>query len=156
MDDLEDLYFEIHDSGDLIRLEFAKPNKINDDSIDDWDKNWIRAKVIIKAGAFNGHYWADFMTTDFELFKRDIKKIDQDFNGIGKFETLEDQLNLSIKGDGIGHFELECIAKDNASFGSRLSFSLTFDQTELKRLINELDKIIKAYPIKGDMNIKNE
>jgi len=73
-----------------------------------------------------------------------------------RLEPLEGQLVLNIKGDGLGHFEVECATTDKPGNGGTLSFSLSFDQTELPRLINELDKITKAFPIKGDFNIKNE
>ena len=147
-------YFEIFDGGDLIRLEPYQTIKY--DSQLDWDKNWIKTKVTIKGGAFSGQYVADFMTTDFELLKRDIKKLDKDFNGTAKFESIEGQLSLNISGDGLGHFEVKCLAQDQAGIGTTLSFALSFDQTELTRLIIELDKITKAFPISGDMILKNE
>jgi len=151
---LTDLYFEICNAGEIIRLE---PIQASDDTSQlDWDRNWIRTNVTVKGGAFSGQYTADFMTTDFELFKRDIKNLDKDFKGIAKLEPLEGQLVLNIVGDGLGHFEVNCKATDQPGYGGTLSFVLSFDQTELARLINELDKITKAFPIKGDCNIKNE
>ena len=98
-----DIYFEILDGGDLIRLE---PIQAYDDT--------------------------------------------------SKLEPLERQLTLNITGDGIGHFEVKCVANDQPNYGGTLSFSLSFNQTELTRLINELDKITKAFPIRGDFSIKNE
>jgi hypothetical protein len=156
MENVSDLYFEIFDSGDFVRLEPIKPENYNDELQDDWDKNWIRTKVTVKGGAFTGQFFADFTTIDFEIFKRGIKNLDNDFTGKAKFETLEGQLTLNIEGDGIGHFEIKCFAEDRPGNGSRLSFNFTFDQTALARLINELDNITKAFPIIGNMNIKNE
>ena len=149
-----DLYFEIFDSGDLIRIE---PVQVYDDvSQLDWDRNWVRTKVIVKGGVFSGQFTADFMTTDFELLKRDLKSLDKDFKGTGKLEPLEGQLILNIIGDGLGHFEVNCKATDQPGYGGTLAFTLSFDQTELSRLINELDKITKAFPIKGDFSIQTE
>ena len=151
---MTDLYFEICDAGDIIRLE---PIQTHDNTSQlDWDRNWIRTKVTIKGGAFSGQYTADFMTTDFELFKRDIISLDKNFKGTAKLEPLEGQLVLNIGGDGLGHFKVKCKATDQPGYGGTLSFVLSFDQTELARLICELDKITKAFPIKGDFNIKNE
>lgn len=147
-------YFEIFDGGDLIRVEPYQTIKY--DSALDWDRNWVKTRVTIKGGVFGGQYVADFMTTDFELLKRDFKKLDKDFNATAKFDPLEGQLILSISGDGLGHFEVKCIAQDQPGYGGTLSFSLSFDQTELTRLITELDKITKAFPISGDMTLKNE
>ena len=151
---MSDLYFEIFDGGDLIRLE---PIQVYDDTSQlDWDRNWVRTKVTVKGGVFSGQFTADFITTDFELFKRDLKNLDKDFKGVAKLEPLEGQLVLNIAGDGLGHFEVKCKATDQPRYGGTLSFVLSFDQTELARLINELDKITKAFSIKGDFNIKNE
>ena len=151
---MTDIYFEIFDAGDIIRLE---PIQVYDDASQlDWDRNWVKTKVIVKGGAFSGQFTADLMTTDFELFKRDLKNLDKDFKGTAKLSPLEGQLIININGDGLGHFETKCNVTDQPGYGGTLSFSLSFDQTELPRLINELDKITKAFPIKGDFNIKNE
>ena len=83
-------------------------------------------------------------------------KIERDFKGTAKLEPLEGQLVLNIAGDGLGYFEVKCKASDQPGFGGTLSFSLSFDQTELARLLNELDKITKAFPIRGDFSIENE
>jgi hypothetical protein len=62
----------------------------------------VKTTVIVKGGVFNGAFSAGFMTSDFEFFKQQLKKLDNDFNGSAKFEPLEGQLILSIKGDGFG------------------------------------------------------
>jgi hypothetical protein len=151
---LTDLYFEIRDAGDIIRLE---PIQVYDDASQlDWDRNWVKTKVAVKGGAFSGQFTADLMTTDFELFKRDLKNLDKDFKGTAKLSPLEGQLILNIVGDGLGHFETKCNVTDQPGYGSTLSFSFSFDQTELPRLINELDKITKTFPIRGNFSIRNE
>jgi hypothetical protein len=129
-----DLRFEIRNTGDLIRLE---PFEINDD--------WISIKITVKSGAFGGQYNADLMRYDFEHLKQSLINLDNDFKGTAILEPLEEQLTLKITGDGLGHFETECTAMDQPGCGAQLSFTLNFDQTELKRLINELEKIINEF-----------
>jgi hypothetical protein len=149
-----DTYLEFTDAGDIIRIEPLSQSYPNGEL--DWDRNWIKTKVTVKGGAFGGQYVADFMTTDFELLKRGFKKLDKDFNATANFEPLEGQLKLNISGDGLGHFEVKCIAQDQPGLGGTLSFILFFDQTELAQLINEPEKITKAFPILGDMTLENE
>jgi hypothetical protein len=96
------------------------------------------------------------MTTDFELFKRQLKTLYTDLNGTATFKPLEEQLTLDIKGDGIGHFEADCVATPQPHTGESLSLSFSFDQTSLPNLINQLDIITKSFPINGDFLIKNE
>ena len=147
-------YFEISHGGDLIRVEPFQV--VTYGSAIDWDRNWIKTRIIIKAGVFNGQFVAEFMTTDFELLKRDLKKLYKDLEGEAKFEPREGQLKLNFLADGLGHFEIKCIAQEAISSGARISFELHIDQTELSRLINEIDIITKAFPILGDMTLKNE
>ena len=147
-------YFEIFDGSNRIRVE---PFKVTTyDSAIDWDLNWIKTRITIKAGVFNGQYIADFMTTDFELLKRDLKRLYKDLHGEAKFEPLEGQLILHLLADGLGHFEVTCIAQDQPGFGARISFKLHIDQSDLPGLIDEIDKITKAFPMVGDMKLKNE
>ena len=147
-------YLEFTDAGDIIRIE---PISLTYPKADlDWDRNWIKTNVIVKGGVFSGQFLAEFMTTDFEMLKQQLKKLDKDFNASASFEPLEQQLVLRIKGDGLGHFELECEASPEPHLGQTLSFSINFDQTEIKEYINQLDKITKSFPITGDFKIRND
>ena len=147
-----DIAFEVAIDGNLVRIENIQAPAKN--SLSDWDKNWLRTNVVIKTGAFEGQFSADFMTTDFERFKQEIKKLDGDFNGVAIFSGYEDYLELNIKGDGIGHFKIKGIANDGSS--NRLSFEMDFDQTLLNNLYDQLEAITKQFPIIGDLKIKNE
>jgi hypothetical protein len=118
-------------------------------------RNWIKTSITIKAGVSNGQFLAEFMTIDFELLKRDLKKLYKNLNGEAKFQPREDQLNLHFSGEGLGHFEIKCIAQEKIGLGARISVELHIDQTELPRIINETDKITRAFPILGDMKLKN-
>jgi hypothetical protein len=134
-----DIRFEIFDAGDLIRIEPLPLDYTENDK----ENEWIKCAVTIKGGAFSGQYLAEFMTYDFESLKSDFERLDRDFNGSAKFDPIEQQLVLQITGDGLGHFTVQCTASDKTGFGARLSYELSFDQTELKRLIHQLDQITK-------------
>jgi hypothetical protein len=149
-----DIFLEFTDAGDIIRIEpisltFPKANL-------DWDRNWIKTNVTVKGGVFSGQFVAEFMTTDFEIFKQQLNKLDNDFNASATFEPLEQQLVLKIKGDGLGHFEVDCEAKPEPHLGQTLTFSISFDQTQIKDYIRQLDRITNAFPIDGDFKITNE
>jgi hypothetical protein len=143
MENTSELIFEILDTGDLIRIE---PVQLNENSS---EKNWIKSKVTIKGGAFGGQYWAEFMTWDFEQLRSQFEDLYTNLTGSAKFEPVEGQLILEINGDGLGHFDVLCSAMDRTGLGAKLSFELSFDQTELKRLVLELDRITKVFPVNG-------
>lgn len=95
----EKISFEIG-GHNLIRLEPLQ--YLFTDSEHDWDLNWIKTRVTVKGGIFSGQYVAEFMTTDFEKLKRDLRRFDNgDFKGKAKFEPLEGQLVVEIEGEAL-------------------------------------------------------
>src|SRR4030095_3531937 len=102
----QEVYFEISSGSDIIRIEpfnWSHPNADND-----WDKNWIHSKITLKGGAFSGEFSCHLMSTEFELFKRELKTIYKNVSGTANFKTLESQIEITIRGDGFGHFKIEC------------------------------------------------
>jgi hypothetical protein len=152
MTEQQDIYFELFDAGDLVRLEPLE--FINYDSDIDWDKNWVKTQVTVKGGKFSGQYSGEFMTIDFEKFKQELSRLYNNLKGTSSFNDLEGYIELKINGDGLGHFNVEVKACDKPGiYGSELSFTMAFDQTELKELVNQLDRITKQFPIEGDVKI---
>src|SRR5688572_3782594 len=97
----DDFFFEITNGQDSIKIEplgLAHP-----DATGDWDKNWIQSRVTVKGGAFRGQFNCYLMTTDFELFKRQLKPLYDSLQGQAEFKTLEDQIGIICTGDGLGH-----------------------------------------------------
>jgi hypothetical protein len=155
MTERQDLYFELFDAGDLVRLEPIELIEYN--SKIDWDNNWVKTKVTVRGGKFSGQYTGEFMTVDFEKFKQELSGLYDNLKGSANFNDVEGFLELKIKGDGIGHFEVQVKACDQPGVnGSELTFAMAFDQTELKELVNQLDRITKQFPIRGDFQINNE
>jgi hypothetical protein len=154
MGQTRNLYIEFTDGGDIIRLEpvcLTYPT-----ATVDYDRNWIKTNVTVKGGAFGGHFIGDFLTTEFELLKRKIRVLANDFNAAVLFQATQGQLAMKITGDGLGHFELDFEASPEPHLGQTLSFSINFDQTEIDGYLRQLNKITTAFPISGDFNIRNE
>lgn len=145
----KEIYFELFDSGDFVRLKPIELMKYDSDI--DWDKNWIKTKVTVKGGKFSGQYSGEFMTVDFEKFKQELSRLYDNLKGSANFTDLEGYLEIKIYGDGIGHFEVNVKACDQPGINaSELTFNMAFDQTELKELVNQLDQITRQFPIEGD------
>jgi hypothetical protein len=150
----EETCFEMFDAGDIVRLE---PIELIDYGSDvDWDKNWVKTRVTIKSGKFSGQYKGDFMTVDFEKLKQELSRLYENLKGTADFADTEGYLELKIKGDGLGHFEVNVSACDQPTFGNKLTFTMAFDQTTIKELVGQLDRITRQFPIIGNFNIKNE
>lgn len=141
-----DTYFEIQDAGNYLRIKPIYRHSYNS-SDHDWDKNWIKVNIEIKVGSFTGNFLCDFMTFDFESFYNQFVLLYDDLNGSLEFSNLENNLELKIKGDGIGHFKLMGLAYDGYMYGeNKLSFRFDFDQTQIKEIEKGLYQIIKMYP----------
>lgn len=133
MNEFDELAFKLASNGDLILIIMKS---ITNDG-------WIESYVEIKAGGFRGSYRAAFMLYDFSVFRDQLKFIYDDLNGIAKFNSLENQLQINIKGDGLGHLVADCIAMEEVGYGNELRFELDFDQTYIPMLIRQLDSIIE-------------
>lgn len=145
----ETTFFEISECGNLIRIELIRLNYPNAEL--DWDRNWILGFVKVKAGAFSGEFKADFMTIDFINFKNEITNLYNKLDGIIMFQTLESQVGIKIVGDGIGHLNAKCVVMDNAGSGNKLEFEISFDQTHIPKILNQLEKITNKFPKFGDL-----
>ena len=140
-------FFEIFDSGDFVKVSPIK-YKYPDPSLD-WDRKWLDVEINVRAGAFSAKYNADLMIVDFESFKKGIQYLYSHLSGVAEFHCLESYLNINLKGDGIGHFEVDCKACDNPGYMARtLEFSMSIDQTQLMPLVRQLDAILLKFPFK--------
>jgi hypothetical protein len=113
-----------------------------------YDSNWVSARVEIAVGGFRGAYDADLFRADFPDFRDALTKLYSFASNDGKFETIENQLRIEIRGDRRGNFEATGVARDSSD-GNCLEFKLEFDQTYIPRMLAELDAIIAAYPVLG-------
>ena len=153
MTDTNETYFEINDGTDFIRIDVIKQNFPNTEL--DWDKNSVNCVISVKAGAFSGKFDADLMSTDFELFKKELEIVYENLNRTAIFEGIESQVTIRIEGDGIGHLKTRCWLGDYAGTGNELNCELNFDQTGLPKLIEQLDKITSEFKVYGKINEKS-
>jgi hypothetical protein len=118
------------------------------DSDIDYDKNWLNILVSLDSTIFKGRYQCNFQTNDFTNLKNDFEILDDNFKHPIGFFTREGQLDLKISGGGLGNFSIDCQA---GYYGHSLSFTLDFDQTQIKDYIRMLDGIVKAFPQVGNV-----
>lgn len=139
------LYFELKYNGDFLRIELL--NLAYPDSRLDWDRKWINSNASLKVGGFSGQFDCLLMTTDFDRFNKEFTPLYEKLDGTATFNTIEGQIEIKIKGDGIGHFEAVCRVMDFAGTGNTLEFRLNFDQTIIPELVNQLENITRTYPV---------
>jgi hypothetical protein len=151
----ENRYFELFVSGNYLRLTIIKHQFPN--AQDDWDKNILDVKVSVKSGAFLGELDTIFMTTDFESFKQQLRNLYINLNGTATFSGYEHSDMIKLRGNGLGHLNVECQLTESNIPLNELKFELDLDQTFLPSIINQINLITKEFPIIGDFSkIKNE
>ena len=116
---------------------------------DYWDGNWVKTTVRLSAGAFRGEYEADLRVDEFLGFRNSLAELYKTLKGEAAFSSMEQWLEIHIKGDGKGHMTAECVAKDCPGTGNYLTFDLELDQTDLPPILDSLNQILGKFPIKG-------
>ncbi len=108
---------------------------------------WISGEVSISAGAFSGSFPASFRSPDFPPFREQLETLFKTLEGIATFTTLEGQLELEFRGDGLGHIVVTGTARDNAGTGNLLNFETGFDQTYLPAIVAALKRVEAEFPV---------
>lgn len=108
------------------------------------DDNWIDVAIEIRVGAFDGRYTTQLFADEFQYLREKLPKLYSFEIHKMEFAAMEGQLSINIDGDRRGNFAARCEARDQGD-GNSLNFTLGFDQTQIPRMIHELDAIIKAY-----------
>jgi hypothetical protein len=100
-------------------------------------------------GGFRGAFRASLRTDEFVRFREQLGLLYENLDGRAEFQSMERWLSIRVSGDGRGHFEADCEARDDPSFGNALRFTLHFDQTELPVILRGLAALEEAFPVKG-------
>ena len=107
---------------------------------------WLPSNVAVRVGAYTADYPSDLDCWAFSRFHDELQSLYQRLVGTATFSTYERQLELTLTGDGLGHMAVAGVAMDSAGTGHRLTFRLQIDQTDLPRLISEVDEVVTRYP----------
>ena len=75
--------------------------------------------------------------------------LENNLAGTAEFSTMESQIELLLRGDGIGHVSVEGTVFDQAGVGNKLSFRLEIDQTYLPQIVRSLDDVLQRFPVLG-------
>jgi hypothetical protein len=135
--------------GDLeyLKVSVSEPQlrpEGEDEPRDYWDDNWIDVAIEIRVGAFDGRYTTQLHGDEFHYLREQLPKLYSFEIHKIEFSAMEGQLFINIEGDRRGNFAARCEARDRGD-GNSLRFTVGFDQTQIPRMIHELDAIIKTY-----------
>jgi hypothetical protein len=120
------------------------------DAQDKWDGNWLN--VTVHCGKDGGSVWAQGAILDavaLSRFKDELDRIHQTLTGVAVLESHEPNVKARVESsDRAGHLRVRVeITPDNLSQGHWFEFEA--DQSYLPPLIDQLDSVLRAFPVRG-------
>ena len=113
-----------------------------------YDDNWLRVRITVAAGAFEGSFDAAFLTSELVAFREQLSTLHSTLRGSAELRTLEEQLSLDCVGNGLGSVELRGVAFDRPGVGNRLAFKLALDQTQVGAALAQLEAVVSEFPVR--------
>ena len=107
---------------------------------------WLPSKISLSVGSFRGEFAADLDVWAFARFEKELRTLYESLKGTASFSTYEQQLELRLVGDGMGHVHVDGEAMDYAGTGNKLKFHLAIDQTAIPALLGDLAAISAVHP----------
>ena len=120
------------------------------DAQDRWDGNWLN--VVVHCGKDGASVWAQGAFLDsvaLSRFKDDLHRIYRTLAGVAVLESDEPNVKARVESsDSAGHLRVRIeITPDHLSQGHWFEFEA--DQSYLPPLIEQLDSVLKAFPVRG-------
>jgi hypothetical protein len=109
----------------------------------------VSCYLSVRAGGFRGTVAADLRTEEFVLFRDSVRRVHAELRGEAVFQTMEGWLEIHLIGDGVGHFKIEGEVRDSPGTGNTLTFHLSCDQSDLPKVLRDLDALVAAFPVVG-------
>ncbi|MCZ7644729.1 MAG: hypothetical protein M5U26_05490 [Planctomycetota bacterium] len=123
------------------------------DASDYWDGNWLNTDIELSAGAFRAQYVACLRVDELTRFRDQLTELYNTLDGQAVFDSMEPWLSISVKGDGLGHFNVDCVAMDNVGVGNKLDFSLCIDQTQIPGILVGLNQALEQFSLIGNRDV---
>jgi hypothetical protein len=114
------------------------------------DRNMLAVNATVVAGRFRGFLETQLRTDELARFRDIIREMYKRLRGEWHQEFLGSGLDFKIKGDGLGHFTMTCVADDSPGMGNELTFEIGFEQTAIPEMLKALDRVISNFPVRPD------
>lgn len=112
-----------------------------------WDINWLDANVRVSALGFEADYSTNLRTDELQSWYDALVPLKNSTGNEAKFSSMEEGLLLNCVIRRTGRFDCKGIAKDDT--GNSLEFLLSADNQVLYDVLNQLERLLKDYPVIG-------
>jgi len=107
--------------------------------------DWLIAMVNFSNKGFSASFKISLMLHDLYTFLDQLKSFQKLLKGNAALSNIEDNLNVTLSTDGIGHIAINGILQHTYNPDLKLFFEINSDQTFLPDLISECTKILEHY-----------
>ena len=109
----------------------------------DLEHGRLYCAINIKVDRFSGDITADYEHRDFVKLQSDLTNLHEALSRTAILNHRDEQFVLEFEGDGLGHITISGTAFAYPTYGNKLDFSLSIDQSHLPELIMQLQNINK-------------
>ncbi|MFA6903570.1 MAG: hypothetical protein WC236_10850 [Gallionellaceae bacterium] len=106
---------------------------------------WVQVDASLVVEGFHGSIQPMFEITDFIRFASELQRVYDSLSGQAIFDSRERQLFFTATGNGRGTVTIEGHAYSQATFGNKLEFNLSIDQTFLPKPLAVLNQISQEW-----------
>jgi hypothetical protein len=117
---------------------------------DYWDGNWLMSSVDLVVGPFQGTVPASLRAEELAAFREQLGVLHQSLTGAAVLDSMEAWLHLTVAVTSSGAVQVTGRARDRLGRANELLFHLDdLDQSDLPRIIEELDEVGTFFPVIG-------
>ncbi len=133
-------------SSDFLTIEVLR-RKFPQGGSTHWDENLLETPVEVHIGGFEAHVIAEIRTDELRNFRDELALLYENLEGDARLYVLQNWVDLTFHGDGLGHIHMRGTITDNPGIGNVLKFELRIDQTFLPEIILQLDNMNAEFPV---------
>jgi hypothetical protein len=131
-------------------LTLVVKRRLSPDGTNYVDRNMLAVNATISAGRFRGFLETGLRADELARFRDSLRDMYGQLRGDWYQEFLGSGLEFRTQGDGLGHFDMTCVADDEPGMGNKLTFGIYFEQTEIPNMLEMLDEVISNFPVRPE------
>jgi len=119
------------------------------DSEHAFDRNQVAVQLDLLIWPFRASFETTWMVDSLSSFRSELERAYKTLEGEARFlPDYDGSLDVTLSGDGIGHFAIKRVVCSNPATGPWFKFQLpTIDQTFLPEMISSISDLQEEYPI---------
>lgn len=128
----------------------------NDAAVTSSDANWLVCDLAVEMPAFEARLSAAITTHDLECFAAELREALQSMVGRASLTTDEQQVSARIELHRTGRAKVDGELRTIGRPSGTLAFGFDSDQTYLQQSLRDVDRVLAAYPIRGEVSGSTE